>query len=338
MVENTVIISTIIAFIISAIGSFISYLFSIKKAESDARRDYEYEAKKQLYKECEPILFEFTELSESALRRIYALAKNARDGNLGPNRYWLSTDHYFIRSTIYRLIAPLAAFKLLQNKLTSIDLKLDYSINMQYIIAKILYYTFSSSPDLAKSNPVILYDHDQIGQDFEYLADYDKKKIREKHPDKYFIQGLKVGNLDILSEALIVDSVKEPRIKSFGEFEVEFLKDEENNLFKENFETLVSIFSFFHPKTRPVIWRVLITQAYLYKAIMNVRNTQNLSLSNFDDLKNYFDIEKTKINCEWRQSEEEVSDEEFNNHFKAAEEFLRNRFQDAYEFKQFQYR
>jgi hypothetical protein len=48
------------------------------------------------------------------------LARNARDGNLGPDRFWLLTDQYFRRSTIYRLIAPMAAFKILQRRLTSI--------------------------------------------------------------------------------------------------------------------------------------------------------------------------------------------------------------------------
>jgi hypothetical protein len=48
----------------------------IKKDEQAARRDYEYEARKRLYQECEPILFQFVELSESALKRIYALARN----------------------------------------------------------------------------------------------------------------------------------------------------------------------------------------------------------------------------------------------------------------------
>lgn len=41
-----------------------------------ARRDYEYEARKRLYQECEPILFQFSELYESALRRIYAIDKD----------------------------------------------------------------------------------------------------------------------------------------------------------------------------------------------------------------------------------------------------------------------
>src|SRR5215467_13401515 len=195
----------------------------IKKDEQTARRDYEYEARKRLYQECEPILFQFAELSESALKRIYALARNARDGNLGPNRFWLLTDQYFIRSTIYRLIAPLAAFKMLQRRLTSIDLKLDKAINTQYHFAKILYYTFSSSTDLAKSEPEIPYDPELIGVDSKDLTDTEKQEIRTKHPEKYWLQGLKVGKLDILIEALIlVENGKDVRIKSFGEFELEF--------------------------------------------------------------------------------------------------------------------
>jgi len=38
-----------------------------ERAESDARRDYEYDARKRLYEECEPLLFQLIELSENAL-------------------------------------------------------------------------------------------------------------------------------------------------------------------------------------------------------------------------------------------------------------------------------
>ena len=177
---------------------------AIKRAEQDARRDYEYEARKRLYQECEPILFQYAELSESALRRIYALARNARDGNLGPHRYWLSTDHYFMRSTIYRLLAPMAAYKLLQRRLTTIDLELDHSINIQYNLAKKLYYTLSSSPDLARSKPVIPYDPDQIGAELNTITESERKENRTKYPEKFWLQGLKVGKLDTLTENLIV--------------------------------------------------------------------------------------------------------------------------------------
>lgn len=90
----------------------------------------------------------------------------------------------------------MAAFKLLQHRLTSIDLKLDQTINIQYILGKTLYYTFSSSPDLAKSEPPIPYDPDQIGSDSKDLTESQKKENRTKYPEKFWLQGLKVGTID----------------------------------------------------------------------------------------------------------------------------------------------
>lgn len=46
--NDVVILNTIIAIIVTAIGSFISYYFSNKKAEKDALRDYKYSAKAAL--------------------------------------------------------------------------------------------------------------------------------------------------------------------------------------------------------------------------------------------------------------------------------------------------
>jgi hypothetical protein len=309
----------------------------IEKAEQVARRDYEYEAKKRLYQECEPILFQFAELSESALRRIYALARNAKEGNLGPDRYWLSTDPYFIRSTIYRLMAPMAAFKLLQHRLTNIDLKLDQSINIQYILAKILYYTFSSSTDLAKSDPAVPYDPDQIGDESKGLDESTKSERRVKYPEKLWLQGLKVGTLDIVSETLILsekgsDNV---RIKSFGEFEQQFFENRDSAATHDSnniFEVFLTIFSFFHPRTRPVLWRVLITQAYLYNAIKNIRKAEEkIDISNIDEFVRLFEMEKVKSKCGWTQSHEVLSDEEFNAPFKAAENYLKAQLTDVLE-------
>jgi hypothetical protein len=316
----------------------------IERAEHDARRDYEYEARKRLYQECEPILFQFSELSESALRRIYALARNAKEGNLGPDRYWLSTDHYFIRSTIYRLIAPMTAFKLLQHRLTNIDLKLDQSINIQYILAKILYYTFSSSPDLARSDPAIPYDPDQIGAESKGLEESTKKERRAKYPEKFWLQGLKVGTIDILAETLILSEKDSSnnnnfRIKSFGEFEQQFFKKREHAASHESnntFEVFFTIFSYFHPRTRPVLWRVLITQAYLYNAIKNIRNSEEkFTISTIDEFVKLFEIDKVKSKCDWIQSHEVVSDEEFNIPFKAAENYLKTQLADVLDLKQF---
>ena len=61
-----------------------------KREELNARREYEYEAKKRLYQEYEPLLFQFNELADDALRRIIALAREAKGGNLDVPKTWLA--------------------------------------------------------------------------------------------------------------------------------------------------------------------------------------------------------------------------------------------------------
>ena len=94
-----------------------------KQAEKNARRDYLYEARKRLYQEYEPLLFQLVELSDTALGRIYGLARTARESDLGPDHSgWLSPDNpsssYYATNTIYRFLAPLVIIKLIQRRLT----------------------------------------------------------------------------------------------------------------------------------------------------------------------------------------------------------------------------
>src|SRR5215469_4930514 len=226
---------------------------------------------------------------------------------------------------------------MLQRRLTSIDLNLDKVINIQYHLAKILYYTFSSSPDLAKSEPDIPYDPDFIGVDSKDLTDAEKQEIRTKYPEKYWLQGLKVGKLDMLIEALIlVENGKDVRIKSFGEFESEFfeqLGETKTSVRSDRFEIFNTLFSYFHPKTRPVLWRTLITQAFLYNAIINIRKNPDKEFTIFEEMKKLFNIEGTKLECNWKQSNEVISDEDFMKSFRASENYIRKQLSDIIELK-----
>jgi hypothetical protein len=48
---------------------------------------------------------------------------------------------------------------------------------------------------------------------------------------------------------------------NFGEFENAYQK-----LAKGEFKVIEDLFFYFHPQTRSVLWRILVTQTYLYKA------------------------------------------------------------------------
>jgi hypothetical protein len=143
--------------------------------------------------------------------------------------------------------------------------------------------------------------------------------------------------LDILTEALIlVENGKDVRIKSFGEFELEFFEQvgaTKTSPHSDRFEIFYTLFSYFHPKTRPVLWRTLITQAYLYYAIINIRKSPEKEFTNFEDIKKLFNIEGVKLECNWKQSNEVISDEDFMKPFKASENYIRKQLSDIIELK-----
>ncbi len=69
---------------------------SEQQAEQDANRDYEYEAKKRLYRECEPLIFQLIEASETALSHIKGMAARGKgsDGSTFREEYYLKTTMY----------------------------------------------------------------------------------------------------------------------------------------------------------------------------------------------------------------------------------------------------
>ncbi len=233
-------------------------------AEKDARRDYEYEAKKRLYQQCEPLMFELYMFSIGAKKRIHSLARTARQGNLEPGTTgWLSADRYYTLSTVYKLFAPLAVVKMLQRRLTLIDLNLDRRMREQFFIADSLFLTFTSDFKLAETDPQIPYDPNR-----RYSIGAEEFKLKlEKKPSKYFRQGLNVGDLDSAVEAMIVSDGKDSlRCVSFGEFESEYEKAD--SALRKRFAKVMELFVNFHPETRPVLWRILITQLFLYETIV----------------------------------------------------------------------
>jgi hypothetical protein len=229
-----------------------------RKSEEDARRDYDYEARKRLYQECEPLIFQFVELSENALHRIYSLARSSRHGNL-PD--WLCENDYYIASTMYNLLAPVVIYKLIQRRLTIVDLTLDKNIDRHYQLAKHLAWSFTADFDFAWGLKVIPLSYDPNNSSW--------KTLRQTDPAAYWRQGLPIGRFDNAVESLIIRDPSpdgHQRIMSFGEFETELHTS--RSKVSEAFSIVQDMFTRFHQETRPVLWRMLITQAHIYDAIV----------------------------------------------------------------------
>lgn len=286
--------------------------FEEQKGERNARRDYEYEARKRLYQHYEPLLFQLVELAESALNRIYSLARTAREGKLSRPKSWLFDPRkYYLASTVHKLIAPLVVYRLIQRRLTLVDLTVDPHISSQYLLAKRLYISFTDDFELARANPKIEYDPNaEIESAF--------KKI--EHPEKYIRQAMLMGSLESVVDSFIAsESDGTQRCMTYGEFTAAYYHGDD---VAESFSEAAELFRNFHPKTRPVLWRILIAQAHIYEALLR---TRELKLSKAGTsvsplLMPIPEAERSKF--DWRAAGE-TDDEVLIQPFDVAEEYLR---------------
>jgi hypothetical protein len=284
-----------------------------QRSKENARMDYEYEARKRLYQEYEPLTFQLQELGESAYQRVQGLVRTAREGNLNPGSGWLSSPlGYYSVNTIYRFLAPLVVFKLMQRKLTLFDLTLEPFFRDQYFLAKALYHTFSKDFDLAKEEEAKL----------EYNPHSSTPAQKEHNPEKYMVQGIILGIVDNMTEAMIrqeesIQTHKTYRVMSFGEFQKEYFLNSVSHQFKH----ASNLFLNFHPETKPVLWRILITQACIYRTMFSLRKNKDTGLKpSFSDIMPKKEVEKFY----WRQPT--VADskhfENLEGHLKSAQKYI----------------
>lgn len=297
----------------------IKATFDDENAEKKARRDYEYEARQRLYREIEPLLFQLTELGEGVLYRIAGLAYEAGNGNLRPDGGWLSDrNEYYTTSNLYKFIAPLTIIKLMQQKLTAVDLNLVPRISKLYTIARFIGWSLTDDFEIKKITGL---SYDPNNQDWESL--------RDTNQSVYWRQGMPTGRLDKAIDSLIDE--KNGRCLSFGNFETEFYKSKSSvNI---NFEGVFDIFFNFHPQTRPVLWRILIVQAHLYHCLLQNRNQEK---PNDNDIIPVMPLRKAEKlvygNFDWRKDNDMISDEEvFVEPFITAEKYLIPRLKDLYQ-------
>jgi hypothetical protein len=286
-----------------------------EKSENDARRAYEFEARKRLYQEYEPLLFQLNETADNAYYRIQSLARSARLGRLNANEGgWLSQYHYYAKSTLYKLFAPLAVFQMMKMKLTFVDINVDESIGVRYQLVKQLYLTYTDDFEFARLFKTLDYDPNIKAW----------QVLRKIQPQRYWRQGLPMGLLDQTID-LMIDSNNNSnqRLITFGEFDKMY-----GNLQNERSADLGpawDIFHTFHPSERPVLWRVLICQAAIFRAIIRLNSTDSRKIT-VKLVHNilFEDIEKDVVKFKWS---DKVSIEEVYEPFEVAKKYLKNKLQ-----------
>ena len=218
--------------------------------QRSARLDYEYEARKRLYIEIEPLLFQLYESAEEFNYRIASLARTHRDGNLGQGASsWVNHDGYYLKATAYKWIHPTLIFRLFQSRLTFVDLKLDDIIRLRYLILRCLVFSFTDAYEFAGIEPTLRYE-----------PDWERTKFTSKEREVLHPQGLVLGDLENLMDELTASEDKPRRIPFFSEFE-KLLQVEKDH--RSSIHTVLAILRGFSPDTDPILIRMLCAQAML---------------------------------------------------------------------------
>lgn len=226
-----------------------------QRAESDARRSYEYEARKRLYSVYEPLRVRLLDCTDNAVRQIVDLV-----GRPGPGRPGYSSAEYRLKAAIYYLLAPLVVSRMIERRLTLVDLGLDARIHTEFMLAQAICRSLSDEFRAAQLDPMLRYT--------PYVQGWREK--RQECPQRFRRQGLPLGRLNTaLDELLVIRPEDVETLTTFGEFEP-LLAELDDDDVRSGPGAARDLFFEFDPVSRPVLWRVLIIQALLYWCFQKV--------------------------------------------------------------------
>jgi hypothetical protein len=234
---------------------------SRESAEEQARRDFEYEARKRVYAECEPIVLKLAESSDYAAARIIGLADPRRWTELRATRdtrsYWMLSRSSELISTAHALLEPLGLFTLLGEKTTLVDLSHDPRLLEIYRLARAAYQVHMNDYTIAALQPALPYDPVVPGW----------RDKRAENPATYWWQGITRVRLDPAIELCIHRDAG--RITTIGEFERRYLElyDTPEDSRAKSLGLFCNPLYDFRPEDRPVYWRMLMCLLLVYRGI-----------------------------------------------------------------------
>ncbi|MFL6843724.1 MAG: hypothetical protein ACJ8ER_02450 [Allosphingosinicella sp.] len=270
---STAVVVALISALVALAGVVVNGYFTWRNAErqkeiasSNALTSYQFEARKRLYTECEPLLFQLSEACEQALRRCELLGTrkacerlSVQDTNpYGLHGFMLSRQTELIASA-YELLHPLALFCLLREKMTRVDCSLDPVVSFQYRLVRHLYASFHDDEEIAAQHP-----------QFDYEPRAEKWVSRRNElPQKYWWQGVTPGRLDRAVRMLTLVERDSRRVMTFGEFEDLYMSVYKSNdvARQKTLGVFANPLYGFTPDERPVFWRLLLVQAHIHQAL-----------------------------------------------------------------------
>lgn len=255
------IFTALVASLTALITLLLKNWYDQKNNEKNALRDYEYEARKRLYQTYEPLFFQFTEFAEIALLRLKGIAKSLNE-EIYKDEWDNFSNHYF-RETTYKLFAPIALIKLIKDKLTSVDLRIDENLGCQYGLLKTVYFSFQEEYKIAR-----------IIGDTEYV----QKWLEVYRSDSADIerQGLSLTELEKFLKTLIKETNGIYSILDIDGYE-DMTNNIEDSKKQRSIKIIEKLFRGFSFKDKKILWILLVAHACIYYTIIKSKNDKNLN-------------------------------------------------------------
>lgn len=230
-------------------------------AERKAQRDYEYDARKKLYTQIEPMLLQLGFAAENCFSRVANIALVTGKGYLDPGPgSWLVPDddgrRYYLDSTVYYLLLPLGFFEIVRLKATQLDLKLEPRLDALFRVMRQQYRVWSMEFAMAALEPPLDYT--------PYAPDAAARQAAE--PRRFRRQGVALGRVDKISAAMtVVGDGGALRVRRLGEFQADWAAKKDP--LRDAAEAFYDLFRDFRPDLMPVLWRILCAQGCLAYAV-----------------------------------------------------------------------
>jgi hypothetical protein len=256
--------AVVVVALIGAVASILAAIISVRaqlsvvrltaglgeeRAELDARRAYEYEALKRLYDVYEPLRVRMLDCTDNAVRQITDMA-----GRPGRSQTTESSPGYRLKATVYYLLAPLVVARMIERRLTLVDIGLSERIHTEFVLAQAVCRSLADEACAAQIDPELPYS--------PYVQGWREKRL--VCPQRFRRQGLPLGRLNTALDALHVTRPEGAEtLTSFGEFEP-LLAGLDTSDVHSGLGAARDLFLEFDPTARPVLWRVLVIQMLLY--------------------------------------------------------------------------
>jgi hypothetical protein len=230
-------------------------------AERKAQRDYEYEARKKLYAQIEPLMLQLGFAAENCFDRVANLAMIAGKGFLDPGPgSWLQPNQeghrHYLDSTLYRLLLPLGFFEVLRTKATQLDFKLEPRLDALFRVMRQQYRLWAAEFAFAVAEPRLAY--------APYATDAEARMADD--PKRHRRQGVALGRVDKIAAAMVVPGDGGGlRVRRLGEFESEWAGQQ--GAMADAARPFYALFEGFRPDLMPVLWRILCAQGCLAYAV-----------------------------------------------------------------------